>query len=81
MVKWFEELIIADNTKSSARFLNIMGGIMFAFIYIVDYFIHRVINIHATEILALYYAGVYTTSNIVSWAKGKIETKKGTENV
>lgn len=78
--KWFNELISSDSAKSSGRFLNIFGGLVFGGVYIADFAIHRVFNVDATELLALYYAGVYGTSGVISWAKGKLDLQKGSSN-
>lgn len=76
MLKWFNELINADSSKSSARFLNVFGGLVFGGVYIAEFIIRREINIEATQILALYFASVYGTSGLINWAKGKLEVRK-----
>lgn len=82
MLNWFNDLISSESTKSSARFLNIFGGIMFGAVYIADYAVNRVFNVEATEVLALYYASVYGASGVISWAKGKLEVNRtGESNV
>ena len=53
---------------------------MFGCIYIADFAIHKVFNTDATELLALYYASVYGTSGVISWAKGKLDVQKGNIN-
>lgn len=78
--KWFNELISSDSAKSSGRFLNVFGGLMFGCVYIADFVIHKTFNLDATGLLALYYAGVYGTSGVISWAKGKLDLQKGNTN-
>ena len=78
--KWFNDLLDPNSSKSSARFLNIFGGVIFGSVYVADFIMQRKFNVDATEILALYYAGVYGTSGVISWARGKLDLQKGNTN-
>lgn len=69
-------LFNSESAISSARFLNIFGGLIFGSVYVADFVLHKSFNVDATEILALYYAGVYGTSGVISWSKGKLDVSK-----
>lgn len=80
MMKWFNDLISADSTKSSARFLNVMGGFVVGSVYIADFVINRVFNIEGSIIVCSYYGGVYGLSGAISYYKGKLKVGKDAES-
>ena len=56
---FFYELISNESVTSSARFLNVYGGIVLSLIFIVDFATNRVINIDAFYALAAYLWGTH----------------------
>jgi hypothetical protein len=73
---WFNELIANDSRLSSARILNIFGGIVIASVFIVDFKLNKVINIEALKVIAYYFAGAFIGSKALTSVDNFIATNK-----
>lgn len=72
MKNFFIDIISNNSTVSSARFLNVFGAVVLSGVYISDFVVHKVINIDATTIMAMYYGGVYGLSKGLTMIKDKM---------